>query len=118
MNSPRGRGHPTEPWHTLKVRPIPYNRVAGQKGDAEAIEKGGAGALEGRVENIAKVFPSERIQHDNPDGRVADMDTEGLVLEPVEEIEETARVALEHGYQLNTHAIGDRANREIGRAHV
>ena len=39
--------------------------------------------------------------------------TAGLVLEPVEEIMETARLALEHGYQLNTHAIGDRANREI-----
>ena len=30
----------------------------------------------------------------------------------VEEIRETARLALEHGYQLCVHAIGDRANRE------
>ena len=30
MNSPPGRGHPTTPWNTLKVRPIPYNRIAGQ----------------------------------------------------------------------------------------
>ena len=37
----------------------------------------------------------------------------GLVLEPVEEIERTAELALEHGDQLNTHAIGDRANREV-----
>jgi predicted amidohydrolase YtcJ len=37
----------------------------------------------------------------------------GLVLEPVKEIEETARLALQHGFQLNTHAIGDRANREV-----
>ncbi|MFQ5537784.1 MAG: amidohydrolase [Gemmatimonadota bacterium] len=37
----------------------------------------------------------------------------GLVLEPVEEIEETARIALEYGFQVNTHAIGDRANREV-----
>ncbi|HSH44644.1 MAG TPA: amidohydrolase, partial [Longimicrobiales bacterium] len=37
----------------------------------------------------------------------------GLVLEPVEDIERTAELALEHGYQVNTHAIGDRANREI-----
>ena len=37
----------------------------------------------------------------------------GLVLEPVEEIERTAEIALEHDYQLNTHAIGDRANREV-----
>lgn len=37
----------------------------------------------------------------------------GLNLEPLEEIEETARIALEHGYQVNTHAIGDRGNREV-----
>jgi len=37
----------------------------------------------------------------------------GLVLEPVQEIEETARLAVQHGFQLNTHAIGDRANREV-----
>ena len=38
--------------------------------------------------------------------------TAGLVLEPVEDIERTAEIALEHGFQVNTHAIGDRANRE------
>ncbi len=37
----------------------------------------------------------------------------GLVQEPVEDIAETARLAVEHGYQVNTHAIGDRANREV-----
>jgi len=37
----------------------------------------------------------------------------GLVLESVEDIEETARIAIEAGYQVNTHAIGDRANREV-----
>jgi len=40
-------------------------------------------------------------------------DTDGLVLEPLEDIERTAELAVEHGYQVNTHAIGDRANREI-----
>ena len=35
----------------------------------------------------------------------------GLTLEPVEDIERTAELAVEHGYQLNTHAIGDKANR-------
>lgn len=38
--------------------------------------------------------------------------TSGLVLEPVEMIETTADIAIKHGYQLNTHAIGTRANRE------
>ena len=40
-------------------------------------------------------------------------DTSGLVLETIEDIERTAVIALENGFQLNTHAIGDRANREI-----
>jgi predicted amidohydrolase YtcJ len=37
----------------------------------------------------------------------------GLNLEPLPEIRRTAQLALEHGFQLNTHAIGDRGNREI-----
>ena len=36
----------------------------------------------------------------------------GLVLEPVREIERTAELALQYDFQLCTHAIGDRANRE------
>ncbi|MEZ5559962.1 MAG: amidohydrolase [Pseudomonadales bacterium] len=39
-------------------------------------------------------------------------ETSGLVLEPVEEIERTAEIAIKHGFQVATHAIGDRANRE------
>jgi predicted amidohydrolase YtcJ len=37
----------------------------------------------------------------------------GLALESPPSLEEVARVALRHGFQLNTHAIGDRANREV-----
>ncbi len=36
----------------------------------------------------------------------------GLNTTPIETIEESARLALEHGLQLCVHAIGDRANRE------
>ncbi|MFK7912770.1 MAG: amidohydrolase [Pseudomonadales bacterium] len=36
----------------------------------------------------------------------------GLVLEPVADIERTAQIAVAAGFQVNTHAIGDRANRE------
>jgi predicted amidohydrolase YtcJ len=43
----------------------------------------------------------------------ADLESTGLVLEPVAEVERTAELALAHGFQLNTHAIGDRANREV-----
>ncbi len=37
----------------------------------------------------------------------------GLNTTPLDEIKETARLAVENGFQLCTHAIGDRANREI-----
>jgi predicted amidohydrolase YtcJ len=36
----------------------------------------------------------------------------GLETTPLSVIEQTARLALQHGYQLCVHAIGDRANRE------
>lgn len=39
--------------------------------------------------------------------------TAGLNTVPVPDVEETARIALELGAQLNVHAIGDRANREV-----
>ena len=38
--------------------------------------------------------------------------TTGLNTTPVATIKETAKLAIEHGYQLCVHAIGDRANRE------
>ncbi len=37
----------------------------------------------------------------------------GLSTTPAPEMAETARLALKHGFQLCTHAIGDRANREV-----
>jgi predicted amidohydrolase YtcJ len=42
-----------------------------------------------------------------------DLESTGLNLETVEEIEGTAALAIEQGFQVNTHAIGDRANREV-----
>ena len=44
----------------------------------------------------------------------ADLPTSvGFNTATVEDVTETARLAAEHGYQLNVHAIGDRANREV-----
>jgi predicted amidohydrolase YtcJ len=37
----------------------------------------------------------------------------GLVLEPEDEVRGTAEVAVKHGFQVNTHAIGDRANQRV-----
>jgi predicted amidohydrolase YtcJ len=43
----------------------------------------------------------------------ADLPTStGLNTTSIEDMKETARIAMDHGYQLCTHAIGDRANRE------
>ncbi len=39
-------------------------------------------------------------------------ETAGLVLEEPDDIERTAEIAVEHGFQLNTHAIGDLGVRE------
>jgi len=36
----------------------------------------------------------------------------GLALESIESLTRAAEIAIRHGYQVNTHAIGDRANRE------
>lgn len=36
----------------------------------------------------------------------------GLNTDPIDELKETAKIAIENGFQLNVHAIGDRANRE------
>lgn len=39
--------------------------------------------------------------------------TAGLNVVPLSEIRRVVELALEHGYQVGTHAIGDRANREV-----
>jgi predicted TIM-barrel fold metal-dependent hydrolase len=76
MNSPAGRGHPQGTWHTIKVKPVAYDRIAGQKADFVKPKEGTA--VEGRVENVSKEICHENIQHDNPTGRLADMDLEGV----------------------------------------
>ncbi len=44
----------------------------------------------------------------------ADLPTStGINVDKIEDIAETARLAIENGFQLCTHAIGDRANREV-----
>lgn len=42
-----------------------------------------------------------------------DPDTSGLQLSQMEDLQRTAELAKEHGYQLAVHAIGDRANRQV-----
>lgn len=79
-----GRGHPTEDYGVLRVNPHPYTRVAGHKEGDEAEEMkastgaGAKGALEGRVQNLAKGEIQDGIQHENSVGRLQDMDVEGV----------------------------------------
>jgi hypothetical protein len=40
-------------------------------------------------------------------------DSAGLNTAPIEQVKETAQLAIDHRYQLAIHAIGDRANREV-----
>jgi predicted amidohydrolase YtcJ len=40
-------------------------------------------------------------------------DSTGLMLEPIDDIKGTCEIAIEQGFQVNTHAIGDRGNREV-----
>ncbi|OYW04591.1 MAG: amidohydrolase, partial [Acidobacteria bacterium 37-65-4] len=40
-------------------------------------------------------------------------DSSGLNTAPIPDVKATAKLAIDRNYQLNTHAIGDRANREI-----
>lgn len=42
-----------------------------------------------------------------------DLESTGLVLEPIDDIVRTTEIAMDYGFQVNTHAIGDRANREV-----
>ena len=42
-----------------------------------------------------------------------DLESVGLTLETPEVVDSTAQVAIKHGFQVNTHAIGDRANRVV-----
>jgi predicted amidohydrolase YtcJ len=40
-------------------------------------------------------------------------ESSGLVIESMESLTRTAELGIQHGFQVNTHTIGDRANREI-----
>ncbi|MBV8083694.1 MAG: amidohydrolase family protein [Chloroflexi bacterium] len=81
MEPSAGRGHPEGAYDILRVKPLPYDRMAGQKGAAKAIETAGAGAkgaLEGRVDNLAGKGVHVNVQHDNSKGRLENMDVEGV----------------------------------------
>ncbi len=80
MKPTPGRGHPEVEYTIWRINPYPYERVAGQKEGVKPEPQGAGtrGALEGRVDNLAKKPVHVNVQHDNPHGRLADLDTEGV----------------------------------------
>jgi len=86
MEPSAGRGHPEGSYEILRINPLPYNRMAGQKGAAKAIQSSGAGtrgALEGRVDNLAGKGVEVGVQHDNSTGRLRNMDVEGVDIDVI-----------------------------------
>jgi predicted TIM-barrel fold metal-dependent hydrolase len=74
-----GRGHPNHEYGVVRVNALPYSRMAGRKdGETGPTGAGTRGALEGRTNNEARKPVHESIQHDNPTGRLLDMDVEGV----------------------------------------
>src|SRR5687768_8078945 len=74
-----GRGHPDHEYGVIRVNPYPFERMAGRKvgtavDDAAVAGAGARGALEGRTSNEATKAVHANIQHDNPEGRLLDMD--------------------------------------------
>lgn len=85
----------------LKAR-LPAYRIVGLGNDfltVRAIKRQMDGALGSRGAWLLEPYS------DQPS-------TSGLNTDPVADIEETARIAIENDFQLCIHAIGDRANRE------
>jgi len=68
----------TDGGHSLSINPIPYRRVMGQPVEAESGVQGGASPLKGNVTATLRVPVAEGINNGNPEGRLADMDREGV----------------------------------------
>ena len=68
----------TDGGHSLSINPIPYKRVMGQPAESEGGVQGGASPLKGNVTATLTVPVAEGINNGNPEGRLADMDREGV----------------------------------------
>jgi predicted TIM-barrel fold metal-dependent hydrolase len=68
----------TDGGHQLSINPIPYKRPMGQHLAAEAGVRGGVSPLKGSVSATLKVPVAKDVNNENPQGRLADMDREGV----------------------------------------
>jgi len=68
----------TEGGNALSINPMPYRRKFGLRIEQEAAAAGGVNPLKGAVSKRLRAPTSPDINNQNPTGRLADMDTEGV----------------------------------------
>ncbi len=69
----------TDGGHTLSINPMPLRRQLNAKGGAEAEgKKGGSSPLKGNIKKSPQVPSEPGINNGNPEGRLRDMDKEGV----------------------------------------
>jgi len=85
---------------TMRALGMPESGLAGGLLNVRSVKLYADGALGSRGAALLEPYA------DDPDNL-------GLVRTPPEELLEAARFALAHGFQVGTHAIGDRANRIV-----
>jgi uncharacterized protein len=74
-------GDPDGPWTNLSIQPRAFQRGIGEKSKQdEELGAGGKGALEGKIRTleITERSPRAGVGHDNAQGRLLDMDREGI----------------------------------------
>lgn len=81
IEKPLTYGDPDGPWTNLSIQPRAYQRGIGQKSELEEeLGAGGRAALEGKIRSleITERSPRAGVGHDNAEGRLLDMDREGI----------------------------------------
>jgi predicted TIM-barrel fold metal-dependent hydrolase len=69
---------------TLSVHPFKYDRQFRTSGhDLQAGGPGGKGALEGKIQQMGRKSPATGVRHENAEGRLRDMDEEGVDLQVI-----------------------------------
>jgi predicted TIM-barrel fold metal-dependent hydrolase len=68
----------TDGGNQLSINPIPYKRRFGIRASEESGVKGGVNPLKGNVTARLTVPVAEDVNNENPQGRLADMDSEGV----------------------------------------
>jgi predicted TIM-barrel fold metal-dependent hydrolase len=73
----RGDAEDREQSTILSIKPVRYQRVAGEKPPAATEATGAIGFLSGRTHMVTRQPITMRVAEDNAQGRLQDMDTEG-----------------------------------------